>query len=96
MRELVREGASPKSGQFAILNCFDMGSRSVACGVKEAQGLAANLAAKFAQKEGEKAAKLVTRQAKRIVGPIISSGWDFFEVVYYGGTMVKVFSGVIW
>uniref|UniRef100_A0A7N0VDM7 Clathrin/coatomer adaptor adaptin-like N-terminal domain-containing protein n=1 Tax=Kalanchoe fedtschenkoi TaxID=63787 RepID=A0A7N0VDM7_KALFE len=93
MRELVREGASPKSGQFAILNCFDMGSRSVACGVKEAQGLAANLAAKFAQKEGEKAAKLVTRQAKRIVGPIISSGWDFFEVVYYGGTMVKVFSG---
>uniref|UniRef100_A0A7N0V403 Uncharacterized protein n=1 Tax=Kalanchoe fedtschenkoi TaxID=63787 RepID=A0A7N0V403_KALFE len=120
-RQLVGEGASSKSGQFTILNCFDMGSGRVACGVKEgiklyfynirsahvgmarqkaietaladatAQGLAANLAAKFAQKEGEKTAKLVTCQAKRIVSPIISSGWDFFEAVYYGGTMAEGF-----
>ncbi|CAM8928511.1 unnamed protein product [Rhodiola kirilowii] len=118
-RQLVGEEASSQSGQFTILNCFDMGSGSVACGVKEGiklyfynirsahvemarnkaievalvdattQGLAPNLAAKYAQKEGEKAAKLVTRKAKRIVGPIISSGWDFFEAVYYGGTIAE-------
>uniref|UniRef100_A0A7N0TDW1 Uncharacterized protein n=1 Tax=Kalanchoe fedtschenkoi TaxID=63787 RepID=A0A7N0TDW1_KALFE len=34
-RQLVGEGASSKSGQFTILNCFDMGFGSVACGVKE-------------------------------------------------------------
>ncbi|CAM8965854.1 unnamed protein product [Rhodiola kirilowii] len=120
-RHLVGEAASSKSGQFTILNCFDMGSGSVACGVKEgiklyfynmraahvemarnkaietahadamAQGLAAKLAAKHAKKEGEKAAKLVTRKANRITGPIISSGWDFFEAVYYGGTMAEGF-----
>uniref|UniRef100_A0A7N0VJ20 Uncharacterized protein n=1 Tax=Kalanchoe fedtschenkoi TaxID=63787 RepID=A0A7N0VJ20_KALFE len=121
-RQLVGEGASSKSGQFTILNCFDMGSGSVACGVKEgiklyfynirsahvgmarqkaietvlADATAQGLAAKFAQKEGEKAAKLVTCQAKRIVGPIISSVWDFFEAVCYGGTMAEVFLRIIW
>lgn len=55
------------------------------------QGLAAKDAAKQAQKEGAKAAKLATRQAKRIIGPIISSGWDFFEALYYGGTMTEGF-----
>ncbi|KAI5326319.1 hypothetical protein L3X38_035393 [Prunus dulcis] len=49
------------------------------------QGIPAKDAAKQAQKAGEKAAKLATRQAKRIIGPIISSGWDFFEAIYYGG-----------
>lgn len=51
------------------------------------QGLSAKDAALQAQQEGKKAAKLATRQAKRIIGPVISSGWDFFEAVYYGGTM---------
>ncbi|GMP63752.1 hypothetical protein CsSME_00025320 [Camellia sinensis var. sinensis] len=55
------------------------------------QGLAPKDAAKQAQKEGAKAAKLATRQAKRIIGPIISSGWDFFEAIYYGGTMTEGF-----
>ncbi|CAN0914079.1 hypothetical protein LINGRAHAP2_LOCUS28339 [Linum grandiflorum] len=47
--------------------------------------------AKQAQKEGAKAAKLATKKTKRIVGPIISSGWDFFEAVYYGGTVTEGF-----
>ncbi|KAG0503102.1 hypothetical protein HPP92_003174 [Vanilla planifolia] len=53
------------------------------------EGLNAKNAANQAQKAGQKAAKLASRQAKRIVGPIISSGWDFFEAVYYGGTMME-------
>ncbi|PIA61109.1 hypothetical protein AQUCO_00300553v1 [Aquilegia coerulea] len=55
------------------------------------QGLDATAASKQAQKEGAKAAKLASRQAKRIIGPIISSGWDFFEAIYYGGTMTEGF-----
>jgi hypothetical protein len=120
-RQLVGEEASSQSGKFTILNCFDMGSGSVACGVKEgvklyiyniraahvekarhvaieaalvdalSQGMSAKDAAIQAQKEGAKAAKLVTRQAKRIIGPIISSGWDFFEAIYYGGTITEGF-----
>ena len=42
------------------------------------QGMSPTDSAKHAQKEGKKAAKLASRQAKRIIGPIISSGWDFF------------------
>lgn len=103
------------------MNCFDGGSGTLACLVKEgvklyfyniksihverernraievavadalSQGMAAKDAAKHAQKEGAKAAKLATRQAKRIIGPIISSGWDFFEALYFGGTMTEGF-----
>ncbi|OVA16765.1 hypothetical protein BVC80_1543g220 [Macleaya cordata] len=120
-RQLVGEEGSSQSGKFTFLNCFDMGSGSVACGVKEgvklyfynirskhvegvryqaienaladalSQGLDAKAAAKQAQIEGKKAAKLASRQAKRIIGPIISSGWDFFEAIYYGGTMTEGF-----
>ncbi|XP_021283469.1 uncharacterized protein LOC110415980 [Herrania umbratica] len=120
-RQLVGEEASSQSGKFTILNCFDMGSGSVACAVKEgvklyfynirsahverarnvaiemaiedavSQGMSAKDAAKLAQIEGKKAAKLATRQAKRIIGPIISSGWDFFEAIYYGGTIAEGF-----
>lgn len=118
---MVGEKHSSQSGQFTILNCFDMGSGSIACAVKEGvklyfynmrsahverarnqaiesalvdaigQGLSAKDAASQAQKEGAKAAKLATRQAKRIIGPIISSGWDFFEAIYYGGTLIEGF-----
>ncbi|KAL3843537.1 hypothetical protein ACJIZ3_000940 [Penstemon smallii] len=56
-----------------------------------AQGMTAKDAAKFAQKEGAKEAKLATQKAKRIIGPIISSGWDFFEAIYYGGTVTEGF-----
>ncbi|XP_022965896.1 uncharacterized protein LOC111465644 [Cucurbita maxima] len=120
-RHLVGEEASSQSGKFTFLNCLDMGSGSVACGVKEgvklyfyniqsahverarlkalemtladavAQGMSAKEAAKHAQKEGVKAAKLAKRQAKRIIGPIISSGWDFFEALYYGGSVTEGF-----
>ncbi|XP_052205644.1 uncharacterized protein LOC127810296 [Diospyros lotus] len=120
-RQLAGEEAASKSGQFTVLNCFDGGSGTMACVVKEgvklyfynirsahvermrnkaiekalvdalSQGLAAEDAAKQVQKEGQKAAKLATRQAKRIIGPIISSGWDFFEALYLGGTMTEGF-----
>ncbi|XP_022719533.1 uncharacterized protein LOC111277379 isoform X1 [Durio zibethinus] len=120
-RQLVGEEASSQSGQFTLLNCFDMGSGSAACAVKEgvklyfyniraahverarnlaiekaiedavSQGMSAKDVAKQAQIEGKKAAKLATRQAKRIIGPIISSGWDFFEAIYYGGTITEGF-----
>ncbi|KAF7805053.1 uncharacterized protein G2W53_044164 [Senna tora] len=55
------------------------------------QGMSAQDSAKHAQKEGAKAAKLASRKAKRIIGPIISSGWDFFEAIYYGGTITEGF-----
>ncbi|GAB2287279.1 hypothetical protein Dimus_021660 [Dionaea muscipula] len=55
------------------------------------QGLDPKVAAKQAQKEGKKAAKLASRQAKQVVGPIISSGWDFFEAIYFGGSMAEGF-----
>ncbi|KAI0504238.1 hypothetical protein KFK09_015188 [Dendrobium nobile] len=120
-RELMGEQSSSKSGKFTFLNCFDLGSGTLACGVKEGvklysysirsvhvenvrqratefalnealqEGLSTDAAAKQAKKVGAKAAKLASRQTKRIVGPIISSGWDFFEAIYYGGTMTEGF-----
>ncbi|KAL0006310.1 hypothetical protein SO802_013871 [Lithocarpus litseifolius] len=53
--------------------------------------MAAKDAAIKAQKEGAKSAKLATWKAKHMIGPIISSGWDFFEAIYYGGTMTEGF-----
>lgn len=120
-RELVGKEAASKSGQFTFLNCFDMGSGSLACTAKEGvklyvynlrtahmemvrqraiekaladavtEGLTPTEAAKQAQKVGAKAAKVAARQAKRILGPIISSGWDFFEAMYFGGSMTEGF-----
>lgn len=120
-REFVGEEAASKSGKFTFLNCFDMGSGTLACVAKEGVklyvynirnshvervrqrateialteaitgGLSASVAAKQAQKAGTKAAKDASRQARRIVGPIISSGWDFFEAIYFGGTMTEGF-----
>ncbi|RHN80857.1 hypothetical protein MtrunA17_Chr1g0192771 [Medicago truncatula] len=120
-RELIGEEGSSQSGKFTLLNCFDMGSGTLACAVKEgvklyfysirsthvekarqraiesalvdavSQGMPPTDAAKHAQKESKKAAKLASRQAKRIIGPIISSGWDFFEAIYYGGTITEGF-----
>nr|AFK45153.1 unknown [Lotus japonicus] len=120
-QQLVGEEGSSQSGKFTILNCFDMGSGTVACGVKEgvklyfynirsahverarhraiesalvdavSQGMSPKDSATYVQKESKKAAKLASRQAKRIIGPIISSGWDFFEAIYYGGTVTEGF-----
>ncbi|XP_057719186.1 uncharacterized protein LOC130933574 [Arachis stenosperma] len=52
----------------------------------KSQGMAQSLAEKHAKKEGAKAAKLASHKAQRVIGPMISSGWDFFEAVYYGGS----------
>lgn len=120
-RQMVGEESTSKSGKFTFMACFDGGSGSVACAVKEGvklyfnniralhvetkrneaiqsaladavtQGISANEAAKIAQKEGEKAAKLAKRKAQRIIGPIIASGWDFFEAIYYGGSVTEGF-----
>ncbi|CAN1859823.1 hypothetical protein LINPERHAP1_LOCUS43293 [Linum perenne] len=53
------------------------------------KGISAKDAAKQAQKEGAKAAKLASKKTERIIGPIISSGWDLFEAVYYGGSIAE-------
>lgn len=53
------------------------------------KGLSKSASVKYAKKEGEKAAKLASRNTKHTLGPIISSGWDFFESVYYGGTFAE-------
>ncbi|XP_078445261.1 uncharacterized protein LOC144714404 [Wolffia australiana] len=118
-RTMVGDEAASKSGKFTIFDCFDMGSGTAACAVKEtvklyvytlrsshvesvrrraleaalaealSGGMGAAAAAKHANQAAAKAAKLATRQAKRVTGPIISSAWDFFEAVYYGGTMAE-------
>lgn len=120
-RELVGKEAASKSGQFTFMNCFDMGSGSLACTAKEGvklyvnnirsahlemvrqramekaladavtQGLTPSEAAKQAQKISAKATKVAARQANRILGPIISCGWDFFEAMYFGGSMTEGF-----
>jgi hypothetical protein len=54
-------------------------------------GLSGNAATKQAKKAGDKAAKMTSRQASRIIGPILSLGWDFFEALYYGGTITEGF-----
>jgi len=55
------------------------------------EGLTPAEAAKQAHKVSTKAAKVAARQANRILGPIISSGWDFFEAMYFGGSMTEGF-----
>eukprot|EP00249_Psilotum_nudum_P005777 c19203_g1_i1 orf=85-780(+) len=118
-RQLVGEDASSKSGQFTWINCFDMGSGSLACLAKEGvkfyvynvraghvervrqraydvaysnalnEDLNVKTAVKQAEKAGAKAAKVATRQASRITGPVMAGGWDFFEALYYGGTLME-------
>ncbi|CDP18251.1 unnamed protein product [Coffea canephora] len=90
---LVKEGVKLYSYNVRSLHVERARNQAIesALGDALAQGLVAKDAAKQAQKEGAKAAKLATRQAKRIIGPIISSGWDFFEALYFGGTMTEGF-----
>lgn len=52
-------------------------------------GLAINAAREKAAKLGKEAGKLASSKHKRITGPVISGAWDFFEVLYYGGTLVE-------
>ncbi|KAI3755051.1 hypothetical protein L1987_54844 [Smallanthus sonchifolius] len=113
-------GMTPsQTGKFSIFDCFDGGSGTIVCGVKESiklytnnirtmhvevarnkaiessladaltQGIESKAAAKQAKKAGDKAAKLANKNANRILGPIVSSGWDLFEVVYYEGYVTE-------
>lgn len=90
---LVKEGVKLYFYNIRSLHVERARNQAIETALTDAlsQGLAAKDAAKQAQKEGAKAAKLATRQAKRIIGPIISSGWDFFEALYFGGTMTEGF-----
>ncbi|KAF7817970.1 uncharacterized protein G2W53_023425 [Senna tora] len=55
------------------------------------QGMSKKESSKYAEKYGKKAEKMASREANRILGPIISSGWDFFEAMYYGGSSTEGF-----
>ncbi|XP_006645944.2 uncharacterized protein LOC102704580 [Oryza brachyantha] len=48
-------------------------------------------AARRAHRVGATAAKLAGRQAERVLGPVVSSGWDLFEAMYLGGSMTEGF-----
>lgn len=51
------------------------------------QGQSYEAATKMANEEGNAAAKRASRQAKHVMGPIISSLGDLFETLYVGGTL---------
>ncbi|KAM7521413.1 hypothetical protein LguiA_011315 [Lonicera macranthoides] len=51
------------------------------------QGRSYEEATKMANEEGNAAAKRASRQAKHVMGPIISSLGDFFETLYVGGSL---------
>ncbi|CAM6095344.1 unnamed protein product [Calypogeia fissa] len=53
------------------------------------EGLAINAAREKAAKLGKEAGKLASRKHKRVTGPLIAGAWDFFEVLYYGGTFFE-------
>ncbi|PWA91232.1 hypothetical protein CTI12_AA092380 [Artemisia annua] len=118
-RDMAGQTASSQIGKFSIFDCFDGGSGTLVCGVKESvklytnnirtvhaemarnkaiesaiadalsQGIESKAAAKQAQKAGAKAAKVANKNANRILGPIVSSGFDLIEVMYYEGTVTE-------
>ncbi|TMW82482.1 hypothetical protein EJD97_005834 [Solanum chilense] len=53
------------------------------------RGLSLEDAVKTGQQVGNAVAKRASLQAKHIMGPMVSSGWDFFETVYVGGTLYE-------
>lgn len=44
---------------------------------------------KLAQQVGNGTARRASLQAKHIMGPTISSGWDLFETLYVGGSLAE-------
>ncbi|KAJ4955562.1 hypothetical protein NE237_012345 [Protea cynaroides] len=94
----VKEGVKLYSYNFRAAHVEKVRHRAIEAALTEAltQGMSASDAAKQAQKEARKEAKMASRQAKRIIGPIVSSGWDFFEAIYYGGTMTEGFLRGSW
>jgi len=55
------------------------------------RGASSKDAAKQAAKAGKNAAKMASRHINRITGPILSSSWDFFETLYFGGSAIEGF-----
>uniref|UniRef100_M1AI17 Uncharacterized protein n=1 Tax=Solanum tuberosum TaxID=4113 RepID=M1AI17_SOLTU len=53
------------------------------------KGLSLEDAVKTGQQVGNAVAKRASLQAKHIMGPMVSSGWDFFETIYVGGTLYE-------
>lgn len=90
---MVKEGVKLYSNNIRAVHVETKRNEAIESALADAltQGIAAKEATKIAQKEGAKAAKLAKRKAQRIIGPIISSGWDFFEAIYYGGTVAEGF-----
>lgn len=90
---LVKEGVKLYTYNIRTLHVEVARNKAIEASIADAiaQGMEPKAAAKQAQKDGAKAAKMATRKAKRIIGPIISSGWDFFEAIYYGGTVTEGF-----
>lgn len=90
---VVKEGVKLYTYNIRTLHVEVARNKAIEASIADAisQGLEAQAAARQAQKDGAKAAKEATRKAKRIIGPIISSGWDFFEAIYYGGTVTEGF-----
>ncbi|KAL3517373.1 hypothetical protein ACH5RR_019962 [Cinchona calisaya] len=43
----------------------------------------------LARQVGDASARAASLQAKHIMGPTISSGWDLFETLYVGGTLAE-------
>ncbi|KAK4441833.1 hypothetical protein Salat_0518200 [Sesamum alatum] len=39
-----------------------------------------------AREQGKAAARRASRQAKHVMGPMVSAGWDLFEIMYVGGS----------
>lgn len=90
---LVKEGVKLYTYNIRTLHVEVARNKAIETSLSDAisLGMEPRDAAKQAQKDGAKAAKEATRKAKRIIGPIISSGWDFFEAIYYGGTITEGF-----
>ncbi|RAL52681.1 hypothetical protein DM860_007449 [Cuscuta australis] len=53
------------------------------------QGMSVKQANKEAQRAAARATRTATRQADRILGPIVSSGWDFLEAFYFGSSVTE-------
>ncbi|EFJ28528.1 hypothetical protein SELMODRAFT_89585, partial [Selaginella moellendorffii] len=118
-RQIVGEERSSQSGKFSWMDCFDLGSGTLACSIKEGvklytynirsgiveksrhkayeialedalhEGLSIQEASRAAAVAGKKAAKISSRKARRITGPVIAAAWDFFEAIYYGGGPIE-------
>ncbi|KAI3774443.1 hypothetical protein L1987_48999 [Smallanthus sonchifolius] len=88
---LVKEGVKLYTYNIRTVHVEVARNKAIEASLADAisQGMEPKSAAKKAQQDGAKAAKQATRKAKRIIGPIISSGWDFFEALYYGGTVTE-------